>query len=186
MPYVTDNKISKSPIEGGVEISDEKYSELLNAMASGHKIKVKEGEPVVLSRTKRTVYSTEDGSKKQIAENEDTPDGYTNKEQPDKFYSWNGSEWEVDQEAKDKAERERLDRISVSRFQAKVALYEADLLEQVQEYMDGLEVPMKVKLAWEEASFTRGSNMVNDIGSELGLSESEIDALFQAAQEVEA
>jgi len=186
MPYVTDNKISKSPIEGGVEISNEKYSELLSAMSSGHKIKVKGDEIVVLSSTKRTVYSTEDGSEKQIAENDDTPDGYTDNKRPDEFYNWNGSEWEVDQEAKDKAEREELDRISVSRFQAKVALYEAGLLEQVQEYMEGPEVPMKVKLAWEEASFQRGSNMANTIGSELGLSASEIDDLFKAAQEVEA
>ena len=84
------------------------------------------------------------------------------------------------------AERERLDTIVVSRFQAKAALDDAGLLDQVEDYMAGDDVPRRVLLAWQEASFRRGSKMVNDIGSELGLSEEKLDELFLAAQQIDA
>ena len=84
------------------------------------------------------------------------------------------------------AERDRLDAMTASRFQAKAALDDAGLLDQVEDYVAGDNVPRRVKLAWQEASFRRGSRMISDIGAELGLSESEIDELFQAAQQIEA
>ena len=89
-------------------------------------------------------------------------------------------------EKKASAERERLDAMTASRFQAKAALDDAGLLDQVEAYMAGDDVPRRVKLAWQEASFRRGSRMINDIGAELGLSETEIDELFKAAQQIEA
>ena len=87
-----------------------------------------------------------------------------------------------DREAK--AERERLDSITVTRFQAKAALLDAGLLEDVQTYIDGSADPI-VKLAWEEAGFRRDSNLMNQIGGELGLSEAQMDELFLTAQEIE-
>ena len=84
------------------------------------------------------------------------------------------------------AERERLDAITVSRFQAKAALDDAGLLDQVEDYMAGDDVPRRVRLAWQEASFRRGSKMVNDIAGEFGLSEEELDELFLAAKEIDA
>ena len=81
-------------------------------------------------------------------------------------------------------ERERLDAMTVSRFQAKAALLGAGLLEDVQAYIDGSADPI-VKLAWQEAGFRRGSKMINDIGSELGLSEAEMDALFEQARGID-
>ena len=82
------------------------------------------------------------------------------------------------------AERDRLDSITVTRFQAKAALLDAGLLEDVQAYIDGSADPV-VKLAWEEAGFRRGSKMMNQIGGELGLSEAQMDELFLTAQEIE-
>ena len=87
-----------------------------------------------------------------------------------------------DREAK--AERERLDSITVTRFQAKAALLGAGLLENVQTYIDGSADPI-VKLAWEEAGFRRGSNMMKQIGGELGLSEAQMDELFLTAREID-
>ena len=84
------------------------------------------------------------------------------------------------------AERARLDAMTATRFQAKAALDDAGLLDQVENYMAGEDVPRRVKLAWQEASFRRGSKMVNDIGSEFGLSEQDMDDLFKAAREIEA
>ena len=92
---------------------------------------------------------------------------------------------EID-ERKAQAERERLDAITVSRFQAKAALDDAGLLDQVEAYMSGEDVPRRVKLAWQEAGFRRGSKMITVIGSELGLTEEQIDGLFIAAQEIDA
>ena len=82
-------------------------------------------------------------------------------------------------------ERERLNAMTATRFQAKAALDDADLLDSVEAYMAGDDVPRRVKLAWEEASFRRGSQMIADIGAELGLTEEQIDGLFIAAQEIE-
>ena len=92
---------------------------------------------------------------------------------------------EID-ERKAQAERERLDAITVSRFQAKAALDDAGLLDQVEAYIQGDDVPRRVKLAWQEAGFRRGSKMIADIGAELGLTEEQIDGLFLAAQEIDA
>ena len=90
--------------------------------------------------------------------------------------------WEEDADAK----REAMDAMTATRFQAKAALDDAGLLDQVEAYMQGDDVPRRVKLAWQEASFRRGSKMVADIGAELGLTEEQIDGLFIAAQEIEA
>ena len=84
------------------------------------------------------------------------------------------------------AERERLDAITVSRFQAKAALDDAGLLDQVEDYMAGDDVPRRVKLAWQEAQFKRGSRMINDLAGEFDLSEEKLDELFLAAKEIDA
>ena len=93
---------------------------------------------------------------------------------------------EPTEEEKADQERQRLDAMTASRFQAKAALDDAGLLDQVEDYMAGDDVPKRVKLAWEEASFRRGSQMIQDIGADLGLSEEQIDSLFLDAQEIEA
>ena len=87
---------------------------------------------------------------------------------------------------KAQAERERLDAITVSRFQANAALDDAGLLDQVEDYMAGDDVPRRVKLAWQEAQFKRGSRMINDLAGEFDLSEEKLDELFLAAKEIDA
>ena len=84
------------------------------------------------------------------------------------------------------AERARLDAITVSRFQAKAALDDAGLLDAIEDYMSGEDVPRRVRLAWQEAQFKRGSRMINDLAGGFGLSEEKLDELFLAAQEIEA
>ena len=95
------------------------------------------------------------------------------------------SKEELDQRKAD-AERARLDSITVSRFQAKAALDDAGLLDAIENYMTSDDVPRRVKLAWQEAQFKRGSKMINDLSSEFDLSEKELDELFLAAKEIEA
>ena len=90
------------------------------------------------------------------------------------------------QQRKAEAERARLDAITVSRFQAKAALDDAGLLDDIEAYMASDDVPRRVRLAWQEAQFKRGSRMVNDLAEEFDLSEQELDELFLAAKEIEA
>ena len=90
------------------------------------------------------------------------------------------------QQRKADAERARLDAITVSRFQAKAALDDAGLLDAIEDYMASDNVPRRVKLAWQEAQFKRGSRMVNDLAGEFDLSEEKLDKLFLAAKEIEA
>ena len=92
---------------------------------------------------------------------------------------------EIDQR-KAEAERARLDAITVSRFQAKTALDDAGLLDDIEAYMSSDDVPRRVRLAWQEAQFKRGSKMINDLAGEFDLSEEKLDELFLAAKEIEA
>ena len=90
------------------------------------------------------------------------------------------------QQRQAEAERARLDAITVSRFQAKAALDDAGLLDDIEDYMTSDDVPRRVRLAWQEAQFKRGSRMVNDLAGEFDLSEDKLDELFLAAKEIEA
>ena len=90
------------------------------------------------------------------------------------------------QQRKADAERARLDAITVSRFQAKAALDDAGLLDSIEDYMASDDVPRRVRLAWQEAQFKRGSRMVNDLAGEFDMSEEKLDDLFLSAREIEA
>ena len=193
MHYATaDNRIgsaSELP-NGALEVSRERYKELMDAKISGERVTVVDGEAVTYTSP---VYAP-NGTERQHRR---LGEPLITEAPPAELHvpRWEDGEWveaETDEqrearEAEEKqAEREHLDAMTASRFQAKAALDDAGLLDQVEDYMAGDDVPRRVKLAWQEASFRRGSRMVNDIGAELGLSESEIDALFQAAQHIEA
>lgn len=80
--------------------------------------------------------------------------------------------------------RRKRERLNVTRFQAKAALLNAGLLDQVQQYIDGTTDPV-IQLAWQEASFQRLSNLVNQIGTELGLTDQQLDDLFEQAKGIE-
>ena len=80
--------------------------------------------------------------------------------------------------------RAKMDAITVSRFQAKAALDDAGLLDAIEGYMSGDNVSRRVKLAWKEASFSRGSKMVQDVAGAFDLTTEQLDDLFIAAQEI--
>ena len=187
-----DNRIGKSsaPPAGGVNITQKRYKELLDAKASRQLVTIVDGGVVTYSRP---VYAPDGTERKE----RDPDEPLIREAPPEELHvpRWEDGEWveaETDEqrEAREQKEadeeRDRLDAMTASRFQAKAALDDAGLLDQVEDYMAGEDVPRRVKLAWQEASFRRGSKMVNDIGSELGLSEHEMDELFKAAQAIEA
>ena len=75
----------------------------------------------------------------------------------------------------------------VSRFQARVALYNFGLLEAVNKMMSDPATPFIAKEAWEAAGvFKRNSPTVVAMGAGLKLTEDQIDELFKAALEIQA
>lgn len=76
---------------------------------------------------------------------------------------------------------------SVSRFQARAALYLAGYFEAVEEHMARPDTPMLSKLAWQDAqTFERSSATVAVLAAALALSDSDVDALFTSAAEITA
>lgn len=75
----------------------------------------------------------------------------------------------------------------VSRFQARVALYNFGLLEAVNKMMADPTTPFIAKESWESAGvFKRNSPTVVAMGAGLKLTEDQIDDLFKAALEIQA
>lgn len=75
----------------------------------------------------------------------------------------------------------------VSRFQARAALLQAGLMEEIEGYMRLDTTDSFVKLAWSDAQvFKRASPLVSTIGSLFGLSEAQIDDLFIFAATIQA
>lgn len=76
---------------------------------------------------------------------------------------------------------------SVSRFQARAALYQAGLLAKIEAYMAGPDVDPIAKLAWQDAQeFRRTSPTVAALAALLGLSDAALDELFTAAAQIKA
>lgn len=76
---------------------------------------------------------------------------------------------------------------TVSRFQARAALLNAGLLDDVETLMADAATPALARLAWTDAiEFRRTSPTVLAMASALGLTEAQIDALFVDAAGIEA
>lgn len=74
----------------------------------------------------------------------------------------------------------------VTRYQARAALYKSGLLDDVDGFMALPDTDRLLVLAWQDAQiFKRDSPMVVELGDVLGLSSSEIDALFISASFIE-
>ena len=77
--------------------------------------------------------------------------------------------------------------VQVNKFQAKVALLNAGLLDQVEALMIAPETNPIAKLAWTEVSdFRRDSPILLAIASQLSLTDEQIDNLFVAASKITA
>lgn len=77
--------------------------------------------------------------------------------------------------------------MNVTPFQAKAALYNAGLLDEVQAYVESPSTDQLVKIAWNNAiEYRRLSPMIESIGNALGMSAEELDNLFTAASQITA
>jgi hypothetical protein len=76
---------------------------------------------------------------------------------------------------------------TVSRFQARAALYQAGLLDQVETLMSDPATDMMAKLAWADAQeFKRSSPTIATLSAELGLTDTQLDDLFRQAATIDA
>ena len=81
--------------------------------------------------------------------------------------------------------RKKREGMKVTRFQAKVALMQAGLLEVAEQAVSQSTDPL-VQLAWQEAGFERLSPMVEQLGQSMGLTDEQLDDLFETAKEIKA
>lgn len=94
---------------------------------------------------------------------------------------------ETPEEVPAQSKEEWRETTEVSRFQARVALYNFGLLDAVNKLMADPTTPFIAKEAWDSASvFKRNSPTVIAMGAGLKLTEDQIDELFKAALEVQA
>jgi hypothetical protein len=76
---------------------------------------------------------------------------------------------------------------SCTPFQGRVALANAGHLAQVEAIINDSNTPQETKFAWEYAlEWRRMSPMILNLSTALGLSETEVDDLFQAAAQISA
>lgn len=77
--------------------------------------------------------------------------------------------------------------LAVSRFQARAVLREMGLSDSVEAMIADAETPDLVKDAWADAQqFKRTSPTIEWMGNKLGLSDSDIDEMFESALMIEA
>jgi len=76
--------------------------------------------------------------------------------------------------------RRKRRRLKVTRFQAKVALLHYELLDTIEAFIAQSTDPM-VKLAWQEAGFERLSPFISQVQESLGLSDEQLDDMFDYA-----
>ena len=95
--------------------------------------------------------------------------------------------WRTSEEVAAEALASWRESVSVSAFQAQQALDDFGYIEQVEVIMTDAATPTKTKRAWRLAQeFRRMSPTVLELAGALGLSEVEIDTLFQHALTIEA
>ena len=83
--------------------------------------------------------------------------------------------------------RGNLDTLIVSRFQAKAALLQAGLLDDVEAMMSDHQADPIAKLAWQDAiEFRRYSPALTGVATALGWTDAQLDQLFIAASQIEA
>ena len=94
MPYAAENTVAKHPLPDGIEITPEQYREALQALTAGQQVAIRGGEMRILSREKRTVYASD--GKREIAANDDTPEGATTEPPPSDEHKLVDGKWEID------------------------------------------------------------------------------------------
>lgn len=98
---------------------------------------------------------------------------------------YDGTQWVVPSEADILAQRRA--QMVVSRFQARAALLNAGLLDEVETIIGNPATSQLAKLAWDQCvEFKRTSPTLTALAQALGMTDAQLDALFEAAAGIEA
>lgn len=82
-------------------------------------------------------------------------------------------------------QQEEREMMEVTRFQAKAALHNNGYLQQVKDIMADSTTSDLTVMAWEDAqTFKRLSPVILDIASQLGLTDTQMDSLFEEAANI--
>ncbi|EML0121258.1 phage tail protein [Vibrio cholerae] len=107
-------------VDGAIEITEQQYNDALAAKMEGRKAFARNGELVIFSGVMRTIWNCEDGSTKEIDEQELIPEGWTDKERKTAFDRWMDGEWVTDISAKYIDEFNQVDNLRRSLYFAMV------------------------------------------------------------------
>ncbi len=96
MAFAENNKVSKQDFAGAIEITDAQYKAAQGALLSGREVVVVDDEMIIANEKMRSVYRTDTGAAKEIADNFPTPAGYTDSPRPSNCHEWDGTNWAAD------------------------------------------------------------------------------------------
>ena len=88
MAFAENNKVSKQDFAGAIEITDAQYKAAQGALLSGREVVVVDDEMIIANEKMRSVYRTDTGAAKEIADNFPTPAGYTDSPRPSNCHEW--------------------------------------------------------------------------------------------------
>lgn len=108
----------------------------------------------------------------------------------DQTVSWLNGVWQINQKSASQypelPEVDPRESMIASKFQAKAALLNVGLLDEVEAYFSSDNATPVQKLAWKETTnFYRLSQLVINTGYLLGLTDAQLDDLFISAMEIE-
>ncbi|EPQ6833964.1 tetratricopeptide repeat protein [Vibrio cholerae] len=107
-------------VEYAIEITEQQYNDAIAAKMEGRKAFVRDDELIIFSGVMRTIWNCEDGSTKEIDEQELIPEGWTDKERKTAFDRWIDGEWVTDISAKYIDEFNQVDNLRRSLYFAMV------------------------------------------------------------------
>lgn len=104
-------------------------------------------------------------------------------DQPNEHHRWDGEKWVEDADAKLAAEWEAM---VLTRYQARAALLNAGLLDDVEALMADAETPREIVLMWQHKERIRRTHEATvQMAGALGWTDEQLDDLFRQGMQIE-
>lgn len=180
MPYAANDKISKSPIEGGIEITDKQYKQAINGMRSGLIVRIENNAMKLVDPPKeRNTYWMPPAKQHKTQPGEDPPAEAVTVPPPDDFHIIEDGQWVYSQQ------RER-EAMVLTRYQARAALHDAGLLDDVDTLMADANTSAEIKIMWEHKERIRRTHSATiQMATALGWTADQLDDLFRAGMQID-
>lgn len=180
MPYAANDKISKSRIEGGIEITDKQYKQALNGMYYGLLARIENDVMKLVDPPKeRGTYWLPPAKQYKTQPGEEPPADAVTVPPPDDFHIIEDGQWVYSQQ------RER-EAMVLTRYQARAALHDAGLLDDVAALMEDVDTPAEITLMWEHKERIRRTHSATiQMATALGWTDEQLDDLFRAGMQID-